>query len=482
MKRHADRPVEELLVYTALEECCPDCGRVLPIYQVISRPVQCVERAVLLKRRDKRCGSECPGDRPIFFAPRDVRVVLPNRIYGLDVTLHVGERHMGDGVPLAQITRDLNARGTPLDQRHTGRVFRDFVALTALLQGDEDAVQARLRAQGGIVLMCDGVQFEDRSPVLYLAWDAISGTPLFGERKPFRGEADLVPLLERVRAMGVPVLGVVSDKEKGLVPAVQRVFPDVPYQFCHTHFLKNCAKPLQTDLSSLQASVRRRADAVREVSARLSRSSPPAPEAASAEERVAPAVDEMEAPAPPPEPLAVAAAAPEENPAQAAASPVLTEEHLAREVCELVRANSRVSGKAPLDPAELKRHERLEDIRTLVDDARKKTQDAPGGQRLAPARRAERGAQADLARDARGRTDRAAHRHPPRARPRAVQRPGPPGPAGQRGRGPGTLQRLPRSADGLCAPGRARRGDGRLHRRPGQESEPLRGPPVQVLR
>ncbi len=49
-----------------------------------------------------------------------------------------------------------------------------------------------------------------------------------------------------------------------------------------------------------------------------------------------------------------------------------TEEELVREVCELVRVNSRVSGKAPLDPAELKRHERLEDIRKLVDDARKK--------------------------------------------------------------------------------------------------------------
>jgi len=55
MMRHTDRPVEETLVYTALEEVCPDCQRVLPVYQVISRPVQCVDRAVLLKRRDKRC-------------------------------------------------------------------------------------------------------------------------------------------------------------------------------------------------------------------------------------------------------------------------------------------------------------------------------------------------------------------------------------------------------------------------------------------
>ncbi|MBI4872792.1 MAG: hypothetical protein HY814_14645 [Candidatus Riflebacteria bacterium] len=373
MMRHAERPLEETLVYTATEELCPDCGRLLPIYQVISRPVQCVDHAVLLKRRDKRCGPDCSGLRPVFFAPRDLRVVLPGRIYGLDVTLHVGERHLEDGVPLAQITRDLNARGTPLDQRHTGRVFRDFVALTTLLRGDETAVKERLRAQGGMVLMCDGVQFENRSPVLYLVWDAISGTPLFGERKPFRSEKDLVPLLSRARAMDVPMLGVVTDKEKGLVPAVELVFPGVPYQFCHTHFLKNCALPLHGDLTSLQGSVQRRAEAVRKVSAGLPRASSPAPEADPGAERTAADVDEEAPPSSSGEPQAVSAAAPEESGARAAVPPELTEEDLAREVCELVRVNSRVSGKAPLAPAELKRHERLENIRALVDDARKKS-------------------------------------------------------------------------------------------------------------
>jgi hypothetical protein len=380
MMRHADRPVEQTLVYTACEDLCPDCGRLLPIYQVISRPVQCVDRAVLLTRRDKRCGPDCTGQRPIFFAHRDLRVVLPRRIYGLDVTLYVGERHLGDGVPLAQITRDLNARGTPLDQRHTGRVFRDFVALTTLLRGDEAAVKERLRAQGGMVLMCDGVQFEDRSPVLYLVWDAISGTPLFGERKPFRSEKDLVPLLERARAMKVPVLGAVTDKEKGLVPAVERVFPEVPHQFCHTHFLKNCAKPLQGDLTSLQGSVQRRAEAVRKISAALPRASSTASEAVAGAEGTAPQVDERVSLAPAAEPLAVAVAAQQESGEKAAVPQKLTEEELAREVCELVQVNSRVSGKSPLDPAELKRHERLESIRALVDDARKKK---PGRRRTA---------------------------------------------------------------------------------------------------
>jgi hypothetical protein len=189
--------------------------------------------------------------------------------------------------------------------------------------------------------MCDGVQFENRSPVLYVAWDAVSGEPLFGERKLYRGKDDLIPLLEGVRDMGVPIIGIVTDKEKGLVPAVKHVFPKTPYQFCHTHFLMNCGKPLADDTSALGKAVRRRADEVRKIGKRVAKANSPEPEAVSETE----AHDK---------------------------TATMTEAQVVEEVCELVRVNSRVSGKAPLAPPELARHQRLEKIRTVVAEVRKK--------------------------------------------------------------------------------------------------------------
>jgi hypothetical protein len=383
MKRHMERPLGPARVSTALQEVCPDCGRTLPVYQDDQRLVEGLDTAFMLHRRDKRCRKDCSGARPIFYAPRDLRIMLPGRIYSLDVTLYVGERHLVDGVSLAQITRDLHARGVPIDQRHTCRVFRDFVALTLLDRGDDAALRARLCKRGGIVLMCDGVQFEDRSAVLYIVWDGISGEPLFGERKQYRGEDDLVPLFERVRDMGIPVIGVVTDKEKGLVPAIQRVFPTVPYQFCQTHFLKNCAEPLQADLSALQVSVRRRAEAVRKVDKRLASMAPAVvPSPPGVPEVPVPLVAEEGAEAP-----ASAGAPPDDAHARDNGSSthdlgrpdpadrpqtVLTEQTLVRQVCEMVRVNSKMSGKAPLDPPELKRHARMEELRAFVEEARKK--------------------------------------------------------------------------------------------------------------
>ena len=365
MKRHPEnRVLGPDVIYTAPQERCPDCGRVLPVYQVDGRTVQGLDYAFRLKRRDKRCGKDCPGKRPLLLAPRDLRVVLPQRIYGLDVTLLVGESHLRQGIALAQVTRDLNARGLPLDQRHTGRVFRDFLALASMARGDDEALCRRLRAQGGIVLMCDGVQFDERSPVLYLVWDALSGQPLFGERKPYRGLDDLVPLLERVRAMDVPVIGAVTDKETGLVPAVKQVFPDVPYQLCQTHFLKNCARPLRQDLNALGASVRRRAEAVRKIGKHLSSSSSVEDDEPSGAGQVQQQPRQAQRPAGDSSTNELALADVGPGP--------LTEQQLTQQVCELVRVNSRVSGKAPLAPPELNRHQRLEAIRRFVEEAKKK--------------------------------------------------------------------------------------------------------------
>jgi hypothetical protein len=152
---------------------------------------------------------------------------------------------------------------------------------------------------------------------------------------------------------------------------VARIFPEVPYQYCQTHFLMNCGKPMQPDLTALQTSVRRRADAVREIGKLVAPLQSTASCAANADSPSKPldirpsvGLSKHDAGAP----LSKRAASREETDPQAA----MSEQDLTREVCDLVRVNSRVSGKAPLDPAELKRHERLEELRGLVNEAKKK--------------------------------------------------------------------------------------------------------------
>jgi hypothetical protein len=366
-RRSFDVSEAKLLFVEALAESCEVCRANLWIRWHEPRFVQRLDGVYQLIRQMKVC-PVCRGRA--YKPPEDVRFALPRATYGTDVVVEVGERHLRGGSSLRAIGRDLNERGVPIDQTHMGDLFRGYVALTKLARGDDARVRERLIAQGGVLLMADGVQYDDSSPVLYLVWDALSGLPLFGERKSFKGKDDLVPLLERVKALKVPILGIVSDKEKGLFPAVIEVFPDVPYQVCQNHFMKNCAAGMSSDLTALSKSVSDRAESVQRIAGRLHRVGVNSVEwevgspVAAAED-----VDDEAAAIEPDADGDHVEPPTEVAPTTVPAATSLTEEQLAAELSAMAKHAARATGRAPLKPPELVRHEGLNRVRAAVKEA-----------------------------------------------------------------------------------------------------------------
>jgi hypothetical protein len=330
-----------LLYVPAPDEFCGLCGEALIICEHRDRLVQRSDDLYRVVRQLKWCQTEgCAWFHKTYRPPVDLRFALPQMTFGTDIVLELGERHLTHRIALSAIGREFTERGVLMSQRTTCNLLRVYLALARAARGDDEQFRQRLRAQGGIVLMADGVQFDNSSPVLYLVWDAISGTPLFGERKPFRGADDLVPLLERVKAMGVPVIAVVSDKEKGLVPAISEMFPNVRHQLCQFHFLKNCALGMERDLHDLSDSVAGRAERVAKITKKLHDKGFDSVENGAGDERVT--------------------------------ATSLPEEQLAAELCAMARHASRASGRAPLNPPEFVRHNELERVRAAVQNAKKK--------------------------------------------------------------------------------------------------------------
>jgi hypothetical protein len=230
MRRTIDATNAPSLVLTAQQTSCLVCQGPVHICHHRRRVVVRLDGPYRVIRRDKRCpDSECAGHSTLYRPIEDIRLALPYKMFGLDVICWVGQQHLGRSLSLRQIGRDLNDKKVPIDQTHVGELLRDYLALCQLSHPAE-AVLQKLRAQGGIVLMVDGVQHDDRSPVLYLVWDALSGTPLLGERKEYRGEGDLVVLLEQVKKLDIPVLAVVSDSA-GRSLARRKEEPDETLKF-----------------------------------------------------------------------------------------------------------------------------------------------------------------------------------------------------------------------------------------------------------
>jgi len=184
--------------------------------------------------------------------------------------------------------------------------------------------------------------------------------------------------------------------------------------------LKNCAKPMEADLVALGQSVERRAEAVRKGAKKLRQGKKAKAGAASRPSMTTQADGQPEGPTPPapaqlplppgarteaqpgraptqPGPTAAPAARPCEptptplssaestgpaasvgatpSPSAPWAGAALTEAQAVEQFCDRVRLNARCRGRPPLDPAPLKRHPRLEDIRAAVQTAREKNQD-----------------------------------------------------------------------------------------------------------
>jgi hypothetical protein len=110
---------------------------------------------------------------------------------------------------------------------------------------DTRRLRRRLAKQGRVILALDGLQPDVGHEVLWVVRDCISGEVLLARSLLSGTAADLAPLLREVAdAVGVPVVGVVSDGQTSIRRAVERALPGVPHQLCQFHFLREAALPI----------------------------------------------------------------------------------------------------------------------------------------------------------------------------------------------------------------------------------------------
>lgn len=308
---------------------CVFCAEPLWIVQHRERFLQTLKRRMLLVCKDRACsrGEDCPGGKVLHRPVEEGRIAMVRKCsYSLEVIGHVGLRYLRDSVSLPNVHRELCEQyGVDISERHVGNLLKLFLAMVECRNADTQAVQERLREQGYLMVAIDAVKFDEVSPALYVLRDVPSREVLYSSRLDQRGAEDVKPLLERVKALEIPIIGVVSDKEPALVAAVEQVLPGVPHQLCQSHYLQNVAKPLQARLTELGQKVREATTEVRELEKSLDRRR---------------AADE-------------------------------TERKLVGELCKVVATVGKSSGDKLTNPTSLKRHQRLEEVARAAEEARR---------------------------------------------------------------------------------------------------------------
>src|SRR3989442_4392095 len=99
--------------------------------------------------------------------------------------------------------------------------------------------------QGQVLLAVDGMQPDVGHEVLWVIRDCLSGEVLLARSLLSARQQDLADLLGVVReAVGVPVVGAVSDGQHSIRKAIAQALPGTPHQLCQFHYLREAARPI----------------------------------------------------------------------------------------------------------------------------------------------------------------------------------------------------------------------------------------------
>jgi len=287
----------------------------------------------------RRCASEgCQAH-----VPEEVSLhALPYSEYGLDVVALIGNRRLRQKLTFAQIGEQLrDEHQVQISDREVERLFGVYLVLVGRpIQQDPERLAA-LRRQGRIIVSIDAAQPEADGEALWVLRDRMSGEVLRGFSCLSIDAQGIAREIEAVKALGIPIRGVISDAQNIIVQGVRKALPGVPHQLCQYHFLKDLAKTVNQADRALQAELQKHCRGLRtfERAAEQKRA-----QEGSGKAIMGPATLKR---TPPSGGSGIPGRPATRVPLQAPRSDV--EAQLVRELCDLIRAVLKTPGRYPLE-------------------------------------------------------------------------------------------------------------------------------------
>jgi hypothetical protein len=225
---------------------CPACGQRMWLDYTNHRTLVTLAGCARLNLAIRRCHSRrcCRYLRP-YRPEGEGRFALPKHELGLDVIATVGALRYTEHRSVPEIHSALLGRDVGVSQRTVTNLLDRYDELLAVALGDDRRLKRLLAGQGGVILAIDGLQPDVGHEVLWVIRDCLSGEVLLAKSLLSARQEDLAGLLGQVRdAVGVPVVGAVSDGQHSIRKAIALALPGVPHQLCQFHYLREAARPI----------------------------------------------------------------------------------------------------------------------------------------------------------------------------------------------------------------------------------------------
>src|SRR4051812_24523403 len=239
------RPDREGVLWR-VQKLAPACNRLMRLRYDTCRTLVTLTGPVRLRLKIRTCETEgCVRHHRPYRPEAEGAIALAQHEFGLDVMALAGRLRHHEHRSVPEIHQALRAQQVAIAERSVTNRLDRYDELLATSVTDSTRLRSLLARQGRVILALDGLQPDVGHEVLWVIRDCLSGEVLLARSLLSSTAADLAPLLREVAdAVGVPVVGVVSDGQTSIRRAVERALPEVPHQLCHFHFLREAALPI----------------------------------------------------------------------------------------------------------------------------------------------------------------------------------------------------------------------------------------------
>jgi hypothetical protein len=244
---------------------CSTCQTRLQRYATLSeRTVITLDGPLKLIHRGYRCPNrECATHQRSYRSAVADALALPGFTFGIDIVILVGYLRLTEHQTLDEVYHRLLECLAPFGLTISRReVLYLFDAYCTLLRAASSAAEdrewlAQVQANGGLIISIDGIQPEKGNETVYLVRDVLTGRVLTADNLTHSEKEVMKRLLAPVLALGVPVLGAISDAQESIQLAIAELWPTIPHQLCQFHVLRDASRPIYEQDRNLKVQMRK---------------------------------------------------------------------------------------------------------------------------------------------------------------------------------------------------------------------------------
>lgn len=239
---------------------CPLCGDQLKLSRYSSghKIVQNLSSTVEIGYWAKQCDNPSCINFGRKWRSAEWQQIAPMYCtYGFDVITTIGWQRQTSRCSFEEIHSDL-ASGIIISEAQIRHLYYErYLPLLASQERTRWDELQQISRKFGLILSLDGLAPEGGEPQLWVVRELQTGLTIRSGWLSEQGQHAFDNFLRPIAETDLTITAVLSDKQRGLLPTVQEIFPEARHAFCQLHYLKNIAEPAASADETMKVELRK---------------------------------------------------------------------------------------------------------------------------------------------------------------------------------------------------------------------------------